>query len=80
MTFPPEKPESEWTEYPITLPCGCILNRGGSLFHQCSAANWLLYGSLEAEKNGDMDLCHKLAAEYDAHIDELEQGEKRHEV
>lgn len=56
------------TEYPTILPCGCILNRCGLLFHQCETAHILLYASLEAQKAGDISLGHELAAEYDEHI------------
>lgn len=61
------------TEYPTILPCGCILNRCGSLFHQCETAHTLLCASLEAQKAGDISLSHELAAEYDEHIDQAEK-------
>jgi hypothetical protein len=59
--------EPKWPTY---HPCGCI-SRDGLLLHQCDAATLLMHNSLEAQRNGDMDLCHKLAAEYDTHIEDL---------
>lgn len=68
MTLLAEPDESEWTDSPTVCPCGCILNCRGMLFHQCETANLLLHNSLEAQRNGNMDLCRKLAVEYDKHI------------